>query len=69
MKEGGIINLGAPKKYEPSEWMTDEEGRRYRMIGKNCKEYEMIVMIDGYPVPQSQVDDFHRRRKELQNKK
>ena len=51
---------------EPSEWQEEVNQyggvRRYRMIG-NCKEYEMMVSVDGITIPQSQLEDYHRRKK------
>lgn len=44
----------------PSEWQTDEHGRRYRMVG-NIKEYEMMVRIGGISVPESQVEAHNAR--------
>ena len=35
------------QELEPGEWQTDEHGDRFRMIGKNCKEYEPTV--NGIP--------------------
>ena len=55
------------KKLEPGEWQEEVNQyggvRRYRMIG-NCKEYEMDVTVDGITIPQSQLEDYHRRQKE-----
>lgn len=45
------------------EWQTDERGQRFRMIG-GVKEYETIICVDGAQVPQSQLEEFHRQRKE-----
>ena len=45
------------------EWQIDEQGRRFRMIGK-IKEYEMVYRIGGVEVPASQLEEFHRRNKE-----
>lgn len=45
------------------EWQTDERGQRFRMVG-GVKEYETIVCVDGAQVPQSQLAEFHRQRKE-----
>lgn len=51
------------KELEPTEWQVDPKtGERFRMIGK-MREYEMTVRIDGIEVPQSQLAEFHRRRK------
>lgn len=54
------------KELEPGEWQEEVNQyggvRRYRMIG-NCKEYEMDVTVDGITIPQSQLEDYHRRKK------
>lgn len=51
---------------EPGEWQTETNiyggTRRYRMVG-NIKEYEMDVTVDGHTIPQSQLEDYHRRKK------
>ena len=47
----------------PGEWQVDPKtGERYRMIGK-IKEYELMVRIDGIEIPQSQLADYHKRKK------
>lgn len=47
----------------PGEWQVDEKtGQRYRMIGDHCKEYEMILTIDGFNVPESELEEFHKWR-------
>ena len=57
------------QRAEPGEWLEEVNPyggvSRYRMIGK-VKEYEMMVQIDGIEVPESQVEEFNRRRKEQQ---
>lgn len=54
------------KKIVPGEWQTEVNAfggvQRYRMIG-NVKEYEMMVSVDGIEIPQSQLEDYHRRKK------
>lgn len=54
-------------KTEPGEWKVDENGKRYRMVGK-VKEYEMTILIDGHEIPQSQLSEFHKRRNEEREK-
>ena len=58
--------MGRTSRPEPSEWQEEVNQyggvRRYRMIG-NCKEYEMDVTVDGITIPQSQLEDYHRRKK------
>lgn len=55
------------KKVVPGEWQTEVNAfggvHRYRMVG-NVKEYEPTVTIDGIDIPESQVEDYNRRRKE-----
>ena len=47
----------------PGEWQVDPKtGERFRMIGK-VKEYELMVRIDGIEIPQSQLSDYHKRKK------
>ena len=54
---------------EPGEWQIEEgTGKRYRMIG-NIKEYEMMVTIAGVEVPQSEVEEFNRRRKAAEERR
>ena len=52
---------------EPSEWQEeiDKFGgvKRFRMIG-HIKEYEPTITINGLEIPQSQLEDYHRRQKE-----
>ena len=48
----------------PGEWQVDPKtGERYRMIGR-IKEYELMVRVDGIEIPQSQLADYHKRKKE-----
>lgn len=49
---------------EPGKWMTDEHGRRFRMIG-NCKEYERE--ING--IPQSVFFASQKQQKDLDAKR
>lgn len=54
---------------EPGEWQIDPKtGERYRMLG-HIKEYEMLVRVDGIEIPQSQLADFHKRRKEAEERR
>ena len=47
----------------PGEWQVDPKtGERFRMIGK-IKEYVLMVRIDGIEIPQSQLSDYHKRKK------
>ena len=52
---------------EPGEWQeeVDKFGgvKRFRMIG-HIKEYEPTITINGLEIPQSQLEDYHRRQKE-----
>ena len=50
----------------PGEWQVDPKtGERYRMIGR-IKEYELMVRVDGIEIPQSQLADYHKRKKEAE---
>lgn len=57
------------QEIEPGEWQEEVNQyggvRRYRMIG-GVKEYEMDVTVDGITIPQSQLADYHRRKKEAE---
>ena len=58
-------------RYEenPGEWQDDPKtGERFRMIGK-IKEYELMVRIDGIEIPQSQLADYHKRKKEAEERR
>jgi hypothetical protein len=58
-------------RYEenPGEWQVDPKtGERFRMIGK-IKEYELMVRIDGIEIPQSQLADYHKRKKEAEKRR
>ena len=52
---------------QPGEWQTEVNAyggvRRYRMIG-NCKEYEMMVTVDGMQIPQSELSAYHERKRQ-----
>ncbi len=39
-----------------SEWLIDERGARYRMVG-NMREYEMIVHTSFGDIPETQLED------------
>lgn len=60
-----VDGLITTNKAEPhDEWQTDENGRRFRMMG-NVKEYEMMIRIDGIEIPQSQLSAYNERKKKL----
>lgn len=42
-----------------SDWKTDKQGRRYRIIGAGAIEYEPTVMVDGIEIPESMLKDYH----------
>ena len=52
---------------EPGEWQEEVNAyggvKRFRMIGQ-IKEYEPTITINGLEIPQSQLEDYHRRQKE-----
>ena len=52
----------------PGAWEVDAQGRRFRLIGANCVEYEPTITIDGIEIPQSELVEFHRRRREAKAK-
>lgn len=56
----------------PGEWQTEKNSyggvRRYRMNG-NIKEYEMMVTIDGIPIPESEVSAYHERKRAAEQAK
>lgn len=57
------------KELEPGEWQVDPKtGQRYRDVGK-MREYEPTIIIDGIEVPESQLADFHKRRKEAEERR
>ena len=55
------------EEVNPGEWQEeiDKFGgvKRFRMIGR-IKEYEPTITINGREIPQSQLEDYHRRQKE-----
>ena len=58
-------------RYEenPGEWQVDPKtGERFRVIGK-IKEYELMVRIDGIEIPQSQLANYHKRKKEAEERR
>ena len=57
------------EEVNPGEWQVDPKpGERFRMIGK-IKEYELMVRIDGIEIPQSQLADYHKRKKEAEERR
>ena len=54
------------EEVNPGEWQVDPQtGERFRMVG-HIKEYEPTIRIDGIEIPQSQLADYHKRRKEAE---
>ena len=54
---------------EPTEWKVDPKtGQRYRDVGK-IREYEMMIHTSGGIVPASQLEDFHKRQKEAEERR
>lgn len=51
----------------PSEWLEEKTFfggvRRYRWEN-GVKSYEMMVTVDGATIPESQLEDYNRRKKE-----
>ena len=57
------------EEVNPGEWQVDPKtGERFRMIGK-IKDYELMVRIDGIEIPQSQLADYHKRKKEAEERR
>ena len=51
-------------------WKIDEHGKRYRETARGLREYEMTVTVSGgLEVPVSQLEDYHRRQKEADEKR
>lgn len=62
------MSMYTSKNLGNGEWQTDPKtGERFRIVG-NIVEHEMMVCIDGIEVPQSQLADFHKRRKEAEER-
>ena len=57
---------------EPGEWQEEVNAyggvKRFRMIGQ-IKEYEPTITINGLEIPQSQLEDYHRRKKEAEERR
>jgi hypothetical protein len=47
------------QKPEASEWQTDADGRRYRMVGNGCKEYETILTTTGGQMNAEQLKEWN----------
>ena len=51
-------------------WKIDEHGKRYRETAPGHREYEMTVTVSGgLEIPVSQLEDYHRRQKEADEKR
>lgn len=51
-------------------WKIDGHGKRYRETAPGHREYEMTVTVSGgLEVPVSQLEDYHRRQKEADEKR
>lgn len=46
-----------------TEWLIDEYGKKYRWEGK-CKAYEGVIQTTYGAIPESQYDDFIKRKSE-----
>lgn len=54
---------------EPGEWEVDEHGKRFRRVG-NIIEYEMMISVaGGIEIPESELDEYHRRQKEAEERR
>ena len=53
-----------------NEWKVDKYGQRYREIAPGLREYEMTITLSGgIEIPVSQLDEYHRRQKEAEEKR
>ena len=53
-----------------NEWKVDERGQRYRETAPGLREYEMTITLSGgIEIPMSQLDEYHRRQKEAEEKR
>ena len=53
-----------------NEWKVDEYGKRYRETAPGHREYEMTITLSGgIEIPVSQLDEYHRRQKEADEKR
>ena len=53
-----------------NEWKIDEHGKRYRETAPGLREYEMTITLSGgIEIPVSQLDEYHRRQKEADEKR
>ena len=53
-----------------NEWKIDEHGKRYRETAPGHREYEMTITLSGgIEIPVSQLDEYHRRQKEAEEKR
>lgn len=51
-------------------WKIDEHGKRYRETAPGLREYEMTITLSGgIEIPVSQLDEYHRRQKEADEKR
>ena len=53
-----------------NEWKVDKYGQRYRETAPGHREYEpTITLSGGIEIPMSQLDEYHRRQKEAEEKR
>ena len=53
-----------------NEWKVDKYGQRYREPAPGHREYEpTITLSGGVEIPVSQLDEYHRRQKEADEKR
>jgi len=53
-----------------NEWKVDAYGKRYRETAPGHREYEpTITLSGGIEIPMSQLDEYHRRQKEAEEKR
>ena len=51
-------------------WKIDEHGKRYRETAPGHREYEMTITLSGgIEIPVSQLDEYHCRQKEADERR
>ena len=53
-----------------NEWKVDKYGKRYRETAPGHIEHEMTITLSGgVEIPVSQLDEYHRHQKEVEEKR
>lgn len=50
-------------------WNVDEHGKRYREIAPGHIEFEPTIVVDGVEIYQSDLEEFHRKQKESEERR